>query len=179
MSQRNFVVAGVALLWGSGLLAGCFNTVDEPIEEETVASESSEMTAVHIDERAICDGLSCDDPDGAAATCEAIWGASSGKQYSIFSKCKANENTTNSDCFSDCFRNLCQCGSTAGTPGACGDWPTPAQPNCHCFAGAPPIAHRFWCCGDATTTIDGWSDVDHCSNIPLPGAWIPGTTVVY
>lgn len=123
---------------------------EQPEEEPGSASQEA---------RAVCDTIRCADPDHSLAVCEALWGAASGKPYSIAATCAGS--TTNSDCVSECFRNHCMCGSTnAAAP----DCSSGSRTGTRCVCGTSGIiAHRYWCCGgDTTTTYQGFSDCNHC-----------------
>jgi hypothetical protein len=163
----------LALVLGSAV--GC---VTEP-DTATVATEDTQETWWN---RAICDTVRCEDPAAAAAACEAEWGENNtaGRTYNIFASCTGS--WTNSDCYSDCFRNYCQCGSTAGTPGACTEVESDEEwPECSCghstgsdsseddksgssesSSSGGIVEHRYWCCSDRCGTIHGWSDTDYC-----------------
>ena len=156
---KPFVSSTAAAFTLAGLFSGCFQTEPAPAPPLIEEPESQPAHWLH---RAECDNIECPNPDAAAAECSNIWGTSSNKTYNIFSLCNPNGNTTNSDCYSDCFRNYCQCGSTAGTPNACPGVPAPVEPNCECHVAPGAVGHRYWCCGTESDTIHGWSDEDYC-----------------
>jgi len=100
--------------------------------------------------------------------CERAYGATSGKPYGLFCDCAPASNCSNSDCYSDCFRNGCLCGISDGRPNACNGVPLP-PPNpdwgtCTCNVVPTFPNHRYWCCTNSPQghTTDGWSCEDYC-----------------
>jgi len=128
---------------------------------------------------AACDAqLTCwTNPNDVERDCEARYGSTSGKTYSVMSDCAPNSATSNSDCFSNCFRNACICGQYDGRSNGCQNMmpmaPDPAWGVCRCSMTWDQ--HNFWCCEAAPTnhTTDGWSCLDYCGagndlSIPTP-----------
>jgi hypothetical protein len=108
---------------------------------------------------AACGTITCGDPGSCAQQCEAAWGESSGKSYSILSACSSSSTTTNSDCYSRCFTNCCCNGSLDGNSSASCDESGVQQ----CTCGRTPNGiHNYWCCGSSGQTIQGWSSCDWC-----------------
>lgn len=134
---------------------------------KTDAGVSSTSQEVWYD-RATCDNITCGHVDEAIEACNEEWGEESGKDYNLLASCEGDE--TNSDCWSDCFRNFCQCGSTSGLPDQC-DPEDVDQEGVSCECRPPetldpdagdPVSHRYWCCDNYEGTQHGWSDTDHC-----------------
>ena len=68
------------------------------------------------------------DPREVEANCESAYGSTSGKPYRLLCDCAPGSNCTNSDCFSNCFRNDCACGQADGRVGGCNGVP-PIEPD--------------------------------------------------
>ncbi len=174
---------GVGLIMTGLLAGGCLSGEKLEPSEEVGSVESA-----HWLSRAVCDSIACPNPDASAAECSNVWSGSSNKTYSVWSLCDRDGTTTNSDCYSDCFRNHCQCDSLAGKPNACpGDAGADAGAGagkaavetvdtnlsvtrsvggyeCVCGVADGAVGHRYWCCGTESDTIQAYSDEDHCDD---------------
>ena len=152
----------------------------EPVASDVVGSTDERAVELARPQSPLapCDSGGCGmDPKMAEQTCDTKWGPKSNKPYKIPCSCGDDDNCTNSDCWSNCFRNQCRCGTSKGTPNGCdGVPPTPPDPMwgiCTCMVHG---IHNYWCCpgagGPPNHTYDGWSCDDYCG----PGGENPPKT---
>lgn len=161
---------GLAALF-AGALVACLATPDDAppdddppelgdVEQESIFAPCNETIGCRTN------------PGDVERACEEAYGSTSGKPYNLFCDCAPGSNCTNSDCFSNCFRNDCRCGVTDGRAGGCDDVPMiepdPEWHSCTCARTDTGI-HNYWCCqaqwgGDSGHTVDGWSCGDYCGD---------------